>query len=135
MPPGEGDKTLEAAIARLTEVVEGFQRIVDVRLASARVELRERTFRALAWLLLAAVLVTLIIGATIQVMRGISGLINGLLPSWPWAGDLMTGLAGLTLAAVLGIAARAHLRRKGLARIRSKFESAPSNPRSDDERD
>ena len=125
---GPPDPTLEAAIARLTEVVEGFQRLVDVRLARARVEIRERTFRALAWILLAAVLITLIVRATVQVMHGISGLINELFPSLPWAGDLLTGLAGLALAAVVGLAARASVRRKGLARIRRKFEADPTDP-------
>ncbi len=115
---------LEAAVGRLTDVVDGLQRLVEVRVARARVELRERAFRGAGWVMLAALILTLVVRATIQIMAGLSGLLNQLFPAIPWVGDLMTGLAGLVLAAAVGLVVRARVRRKNLKRMRRRFESS-----------
>lgn len=93
-------------------------------MARARVELRERAFRGAGWVMLAALILTLVVRATIQIMAGLSGLLNQLFPAIPWVGDLMTGLAGLVLAAAVGLVVRARVRRKNLKRMRRRFESS-----------
>lgn len=113
---------LEAAVDRLTDVVEGFQRLVEVRLARARLELRERGFRTAGWIMLTALILTLVVRSTVQFMAGLSGLLNQLFPAAPWVGDLMTGLAGLVLATMVGVVVRARVRRKNLKRMRRRFE-------------
>ena len=114
--------TLEAAVERLSEVVDGLQRLIELRLARARVEFRERLFGAAGWIVLTVLILTLVVTGAIRVMLGLSLLMQGLFPGTPWIGEVITAFAGFALAAAVGVFARARVRSKNLKRLRKRFE-------------
>jgi hypothetical protein len=132
-PSGEEPRAdaLDAAIARLAEIAGSLQQLLDVQVARARVEMREKAFRALGWLLVSALLLALTVIAGLYVLRGLSGLLTGLLWDVSWAGDLAAGAAGLLLALVTGLLMRARLRRRNLRRIRDKFHGPTPKPETE----
>jgi len=74
---------------------------------STRVDQIKLTLRSVViWAALGVVgllaLVTLVVMAVVQVLSGIAGGISQLIPSLPWLGPLITGIAVLALA-VLGV--------------------------------
>jgi hypothetical protein len=117
---------LEAAIARLAEIAGSLQQLLDVQVARARVEAREKAFRALGWVLVSALLLALTVIAGLYLLRGLSGLLTGLLWNVSWAGDLAAGAAGLLLALAIGLLLRARGRRRSLRRVREKFNGSPA---------
>jgi uncharacterized membrane protein YqjE len=116
----------------LTEIAGSLQQLLDVQVARARVEVREKAFRALGWLLLSTLLVALTVIAGLYLLRGLSGLLAGVLWNAPWAGDLAAGAVGLLLALAIGLVWRAGVRRGNLRRMREKFSGSPA-PQSEDE--
>ena len=133
-PPGEepGGDALDAAIVRLTEIVGSLQQLLDVQIARARVEVRERLFQLVGWLLLSVLLVALTVVAGGYLLRGLSGLFTAVLGNLTWAGDLAAGASVLLVILIVGILARARLRRANLARVREKFDaSATPQPESE----
>ena len=125
-PSGEGTQAeaLDAVVARLAELVTGLQRLIDVQVARARVEFREKSFRALGWLLTSALLLVVAATAGVYILRGLSGLLTGALGNVSWAGDLAAGAAGLLVVLVSGLLVRARLRRRNLRLMRDKFPEA-----------
>jgi pilus assembly protein TadC len=111
----------------LTEIAGSLQQLLDVQVARARVEAREKAFRALGWLLVSALLLALTVIAGLYVLRGLSGLLTGVLWNVPWAGDLAAGAAGLLLALAIGLLLRARSRRRNLRRMREKFRESPAS--------
>lgn len=133
--PSEEDPradVLDAAVARLSEIAGSLQQLLDVQVARARVEVREKAFRVLGWLLVSTLLLALTVIAGLYLMRGLSGLLTGVLWNAPWAGDLAAGAAGLLLALAIGLVWRARLRRGNLRRMQEKFRESPA-PQSEDE--
>jgi hypothetical protein len=120
------DSALDEVIARLAKIAGSLQRLLDVRVARARVEMRERAFRAQGWLLVFALLLALTVIASLYVLRGLSGMLTGMLWNISWAGDLAAGAAGLLLALATGMMLRARLRRRNLRRIRDRFQDGPT---------
>jgi hypothetical protein len=123
--PGEsarGSDALETAVERLTEVVDGLQRLIEVRVARARVELREKTFRSVGWLLFAALLATLVVSSSLYLLRGVSGLFASAFGSFPWAAELLTGFTGLGLALIVALVMRGRVRRRNLERMRERMD-------------
>jgi uncharacterized membrane protein YqjE len=116
----------------LTEIAGSLQQLLDVQIARARVEVRERAFRALSWLLTLVLLLALTVIAGLYLLRGLSGLLTGVLWNAPWAGDLAAGVVGLVLALAIGLAWRARVRRGNLRRMREKFSGGPA-PQPEDE--
>jgi uncharacterized membrane protein YqjE len=130
-PSGEAPRSeaLDAAVARLAEIAGSLQQLLDVQVARARVEVREKAFRALGWLLVSVLLLALTVIAGLYLLRGLSGLLTGVLWNAPWAGDLAAGAVGLLLTLAIGLLWRAGVRRGGLRRMREKFRgSAVSQP-------
>lgn len=119
--PGPQPEALEAAIARLTEVVEGVHRLVEIRVARARVDFRERSFRALGWVLLVVFLVSLIVASAVFLARGFSGLMGALFQDTPWAGDLAAGIGMIMAALIISAIARSRVRHRGLEKMRSRY--------------
>lgn len=115
---------IEAAVRRLTDVVEGLRQLTEVRLSRARLEFREKLFRGIGWGLLAVFLGTLIVASTLRTVSGASGWLAARFPGDPWIGDLIGGLAGFAVAAAVAVAVRARLRRRSLDRLRSRLQPA-----------
>lgn len=122
-PSGDepGSDAMDATIARLTEIAGSLQQLLDVQVARARVEVREKAFRAASWLLASALVIALTVTAGLYVLRGLSGLLTGVLGNLPWAGDLAAGAAGLLLALAIGLVLRTRVRRRNLRRMREQF--------------
>lgn len=133
-PSGEDPRVdvLDAAVARLTEIAGSLRQLLDVQVARARVEVREKAFRALGWLLTSVLLLALTVIAGLYLLRGLSGLLTGVLGNAPWAGDLAAGAVGLLLALAIGLVWRAGVRRGNLRRMREKFGESPA-PQPEDE--
>lgn len=127
-PSGEGPRVdvLDAAVARLTEIAGSLQQLLDVQVARARVEVREKAFRALGWALVSVLLVALTVIAGLYLLRGLSGLLTGVLWNAPWAGDIAAGAAGLLLSLVIGLLWPARVRRRNLRRMRERFSEGPA---------
>lgn len=121
-PSGEEPRAdvLDAVVAQLTEIATGLQRLLDVQVARARVEVREKAFRALGWVAVTAFLMVLSGLAGFYLLRGLAGLLTAALGR-PWAGDLAAAFAALAVALVTGMVLRSRLRLSGLRRMRKKF--------------
>jgi len=124
--PGPADSdALEAAIARLTDVVDSLKRLFELRVERARVEIREKIFGIVGWLLLSILLISMIATAVPYGMRGLSGMIV----AWSgraWAGDLAVGSLTLALVAIVGLSVLLGARRSNLSRMRAKLGDADS---------
>ena len=109
-------------MVRLAEIAGSLQRLLDIQFERARVGFRDRSFRAVSWLLFAIFLLTLMVTAGLYFVRGLARLMTELLGNLAWAGDLAAAALILALAATIGFAARGWLRRSHLRRLRRKFE-------------
>jgi len=119
---------LESAVTSLTEIAGSLQKLLSVQVARTRVEFREKTFRALAWVVLSILLLALTAVASLYLLRGLAGMFSQLFGGLTWAGDLAAGATGLFLAMMVGLVARGRLRRKNLRRMREKFHGDSRTP-------
>ncbi len=117
-PVGEA---IGGAVAQLQEMVSQLRRLIDVQVDRARVGAREATFRIALWGLAFVASSTLIVVATFFFVRGVSGLIAALTER-TWAGDLFGGLLLLLMLGSFVLTARGWLRRRGLARLKQRYE-------------
>ncbi len=117
-PVGEA---IGSAVAQLQEMVSQLRRLIDIRVDRARVGAREATFRIALWGLAFVASSTLIVVATFFFVRGVSGLIAAV-TARTWAGDLLGGLLMLLMLSSFVLAARGWLRRRGLARLKRRYE-------------
>jgi hypothetical protein len=109
------------AVAQLQEVVSQLRRLIDVQVDRARVRTREAAFRIALWGLAFVAGSALMVVATFFLVRGVSGLIAELTER-TWAGDLLGGLLILLLLWSSALIARGWLRRRGLARLKRRYE-------------
>ena len=117
-PVGEA---IGGAVAQLQEMVSQLRRLIDVQVDRARVGAREAGFRIALWGLAFVAGSTLIVVATFFFVRGVSGLIAAV-TARTWAGDLLGGLLMLLMLSSFVLAARGWLRRRGLARLKRRYE-------------
>ena len=117
-PVGEA---IGSAVAQLQEMVTQLRRLIDVRVDRARVGTREAAFRIALWGLAFVASSTLIVVATFFFIRGVSGLI-ATVTARTWAGDLLGGLLILLILWAFALTARGWLRRRGLARLKQRYE-------------
>lgn len=117
-PVGEA---IGGAVAQLQEMVSQLRRLIDVQVDRARVGAREAGFRIALWGLAFVAGSTLIVVATFFFVRGVSGLIAAV-TARTWAGDLLAGLLMLLMLSSFVLAARGWLRRRGLARLKRRYE-------------
>ncbi len=102
-------------------MVSQLRRLIDVRVDRARVGAREAGFRIALWGLAFVAGSALIVVATFFFVRGVSGLIAAV-TARTWAGDLLAGLLMLLMLSSFVLAARGWLRRRGLARLKRRYE-------------
>ena len=114
-------QAIGSAVAQLQEMVSQLRRLIDVRVDRARVGAREAGFRIALWGLAFVAGSTLIVVATFFFVRGVSGLIAAV-TARTWAGDLLGGLLMLLMLSSFVLAARGWLRRRGLARLKRRYE-------------
>ena len=117
-PVGEA---IGSAVAQLQEMVSQLRRLIDIQVDRARVGAREAGFRIALWGLAFVAGSTLIVVATFFFVRGVSGLIAAV-TARAWAGDLLGGLLMLLMLSSFVLAARGWLRRRGLARLKRRYE-------------
>ena len=117
-PVGEA---IGSAVAQLQEMVSQLRRLIDIQVDRARVGAREAGFRIALWGLAFVAGSTLIVVATFFFVRGVSGLIAAV-TARTWAGDLLGGLLMLLMLSSFVLAARGWLRRRGLARLKRRYE-------------
>jgi len=117
-PVGEA---IGGAVAQLQEMVSQLRQLIDVQVDRARVGAREAGFRIALWGLAFVAGSTLIVVATFFFVRGVSGLIAAV-TARTWAGDLLGGLLMLLMLSSFVLAARGWLRRRGLARLKRRYE-------------
>ena len=117
-PVGEA---IGGAVAQLQEMVSQLRQLIDVQVDRARVGAREAGFRIALWGLAFVAGSTLIVVATFFFVRGVSGLI-AVVTARTWAGDLLGGLLMLLMLSSFVLAARGWLRRRGLARLKRRYE-------------
>ncbi len=117
-PVGEA---IGSAVAQLQEMVSQLRRLIDVQVDRARVGAREAGFRIALWGLAFVAGSALIVVATFFFVRGVSGLIAAV-TARAWAGDLLGGLLMLLMLSSFALAARGWLRRRGLARLKRRYE-------------
>ena len=116
-PVGEA---IGSAVAQLQEMVSQLRRLIDIQVDRARVGAREATFRIALWGLAFVAGSALIVVATFFFVRGVSGLIAAVTVTW--AGDLLGGLLILLLLWSFVLTVRGWLRRRGLARLKRRYE-------------
>ncbi len=114
-------QAIGSAVAQLQEMVSQLRRLIDVRVDRARVGAREAGFRIAVWGLAFVAGSALIVVATFFFVRGVSGLIAAV-TARTWAGDLLGGLLMLVMLSSFVLAARGWLRRRGLARLKRRYE-------------
>ena len=117
-PVGEA---IGSAVAQLQEMVSQLRRLIDIQVDRARVGAREATFRIALWGLAFVAGSALIVVATFFLVRGVSGLIAAV-TARTWAGDLLGGLLILLILGSFVLTARSWLRRRGLARLKRRYE-------------
>ena len=114
-------EAIGSAVAQLQEMVSQLRRLIDIQVDRARVGAREAAFRIVLWGLAFVAGSTLIGVATFFFVRGVSGLI-AVVTARTWAGDLLGGLLMLLMLSSFVLAARGWLRRRGLARLKRRYE-------------
>ena len=114
-------QAIGSAVAQLQEMVSQLRRLIDVQVDRARVGAREAGFRIALWGLAFVAGSALIVVATFFFVRGVSGLIAAV-TARTWAGDLLGGLLMLLMLSSFVLAARGWLRRRGLARLKRRYE-------------
>lgn len=119
---------LDEAVQRLGDVASSLQQLLDVQLERARVEFRDRSFRAAGWAFLVLFLLTLAVLSASLLARGLAQLMTGAFGGLPWAGNLSAAVLLLGLAGAIAFVVRARLRRRQLRRLRRKFEPEPTGP-------
>jgi len=122
-PVGEA---IGSAVAQLQEMVSQLRRLIDVQVDRARVGTREAVFRIALGGLAFLAGATLVVVASFFFVRGVSGLIAAV-TARTWAGDLLGGLLILLILGSLVLTARGWLRRRGLARLKRRYEQREEN--------
>jgi len=125
-PPGGDDQNdladaLAVVLARIDEVRSHVERLVAVQVDRARIKLRERMVRVVAWWLVGAALAAATVCGTVYVLSGLTGGLSVAFGDRVWAGELAGGAIVLCGVAAVFVALVAWRRRVGFDRMARRY--------------